>query len=82
VDVNFVAPGNGWVTILGNRSNYWGCSSLKWNGQELATGGGFNMFRFPVTAGASYSLVAKQVCYISSGAGGIFLVLYTQRALN
>ena len=82
VAINFVAPGNGWVTILGNRSNYWGCSSLKWNGQELATGAGFNMFRFPVTAGESYSLVAKQVCYISTGAGGTFLVLYTQRALN
>ncbi len=80
--VTFVAPSNGWVTIFGNRSGYFGSTSFTWNGQDLPSAAGFNVWRFYVTAGSTNALVARQLGYISSGSGGNFIVLFVERSLN
>ena len=80
--LTFVAPSNGWVTIILNRSSYFEGTSLKWNGQDLPSAPNFNIWRYFVTAGSTNALVARHVGYISSGTGGHFVVLFVERSLN
>ncbi len=78
----FTAPGDGWVVILGGVSGMCGCVQLEWNGQALGERYWVSSFRFAVTKGSQYTLSGRQVCYISSGCGGKFELLFTQNTLN
>lgn len=78
--VTFVAPANGWVTVLGSASG--GGATLEWNGQLLGFGSPFDVHRFPIQQGATYAFLARHVGYIPGGTGGTYFLLFTQKSLN